>query len=347
MRGVLINRLAVRAISNRLSAILNSGNESSISDAIVRGRHAKPASILGQSIGIIRVREQVAIAARSKLNVLIMGETGTGKELVAREIHRLSPRNGKELVSHNCSVIPRDLFENEFFGHHRGAFTGAGEDHIGLLVEAHESHLFLDELEAMSSEHQVKLLRVMEDGMVRRVGGRTTQEVDVRYLAATNQDPKQLLRAGQLRQDLYYRLKGHVINLPPLRQRPEDIVCLARHFLKEAASALTEDAIKVLQAYHWPGNVRELKQLVLAARDLAFAAREHRILPGHLAICEPEFAAAVKHASDLQTLSLDEGERAILERAIHEAGGKLRLAADMLGIDRTTLWRKRQKYGIV
>ena len=184
--------------------------------------------IIGTCRATLQVRHLVSLAARSDMNVLITGETGTGKELVARAIHRLSSLARGPFVAHNCAVTPADLFESQFFGHRRGSFTSAEKDQPGLLEEADGGILFLDELECLSLAHQAKLLRVLDDGEVRPVGSRDSRVVSVRYLSATNHDPESMLRCWTLREDLYYRLRGFEIRLPPLRERPQDILPLAR-----------------------------------------------------------------------------------------------------------------------
>jgi transcriptional regulator with PAS, ATPase and Fis domain len=241
-----------------------------------------------------KVYELIAVASRSDLNVLITGETGTGKELVAHAIHSGSDRRTKQLVVHNCARATHELFESAFFGHVRGAFTGAREDRVGLLERAHGSDIFLDELETLSLDHQAQLLRSIEDGEVRPVGSCDGRKVSVRYLSATNREPRDLMAEKLFRDDLYFRLKGYEIRLPPLRERGEDIPLLVEHFLDGYADAMTRDAMSALGAYHWPGNVRELRNVLMSAKDLALAAGERWIDVKHLAICESGIQEGVR-----------------------------------------------------
>jgi DNA-binding NtrC family response regulator len=314
------------------------------------------------------------------LNVLIVGETGTGKELVAQSIHALSPRRRKTLISYNCAGTSTDLVASELFGHLQGAFTGASQNRIGLLEEAHGSHLLLDELEAMPVDHQVKLLRIVEDGRLRPVGGREkdTRVVAVRYLAATNRDPYRLVVEDKLREDLYYRLSGHVIVLPPLRDRAEDIPLLTRHFLAGDAGALTEEALRALQTYHWPGNVRQLENTLLNARGAASYRGNELIQEEDIAtLCNQQLEMGrgvarsdgphVKAASDKQVPcgkrnsgsngsvvpdlesesseyvirrgTLAQIEHEIVLQTLKATGGNVSAAARTLNIERTTLRR--------
>ncbi len=298
--------------------------------------------IVGQSAAIVEVRHLVTLAARSDVHVLVTGATGSGKELVARAIHRLSNLAKGPFVDHNCAVQPRDLFESEFFGHRRGSFTSADRDHEGLLTRANGGVLFLDELETLEPAHQAKLLRVLDDGKVRPVGSEVAHQVSVRFVAATNLDPAQMIRSNALRQDLYYRLRGFEIALPPLRERADDIPLLARHFLGGDVPGFTPEALELLQRAAWPGNVRELRNLVATARATANGAP---IGPRHLG---PDFAkqarAAEPHAA--RGASLKEIERDAILRTIEGCGGNRTQAAQVLGIDRSTLRRKLKEFGI-
>ncbi|MFQ5670876.1 MAG: sigma-54-dependent transcriptional regulator [Acidobacteriota bacterium] len=300
--------------------------------------------IVGASRSMVQVRSQVALAARSEVNVLLVGETGTGKELVARSIHRLSSASDRPFIAHNCALTPPELFESQFFGHRRGSFTGAFSDQLGLLEEADGSLLFLDELECLSLPHQAKLLRVMDDGEVRPVGARGTRSVSVRYLGATNRAPRLLLDSGLLRDDLYYRLRGFEIHLPPLRERREDIPLLVQHFLRKQgdAASVTARALEALTEAQWPGNVRQLQNELARAGAVA---GKGPIRLKHLAL----------HAGSAAGHGLPEkGERATLEKLESEAifqvlrqfDGNRTRAARALGIDRSTLRRKMRKAGI-
>jgi two-component system NtrC family response regulator len=304
--------------------------------------------LVGRSRAILEVRHLVTLAAGSSVPVLITGETGTGKELVARAIHRYSRLAEGPFVSHNCAVMPRDLFESAFFGHRRGAFTGADRDHSGLLVEADRGVLFLDEVQALLYEHQAKLLRVLDDGEVTPVGGTRPRQVNVRFLAATNRDPRHMIDEGTLREDLYYRLRGFEIALPSLRERRSDIPLLAVHFLGDRAEGFTPDALEALERAPWPGNVRQLRNAVLAA---ASTSRGQRIAARHL-VLDREVASApvtVGSAGDggaaLRGTLRDVERRAIL-RALEDCAGNRSATARALGIDRSTLRRKMKEYGL-
>jgi DNA-binding NtrC family response regulator len=301
--------------------------------------------IVGRSkvmAGILRV---VAVLGRCQLPVLITGETGTGKQLVAEAIHEGSDRRSRPLVDINCAAIPRELFEGEFFGWTRGSFTGAGTDRAGILEKANGSTLILDEIQAMMWDHQGKLLKVMENGISRRIGGEE-RKIDVRYIALTNKPPGWLVAQGLFREDLYNRLRGKEIRLPPLRERIEDMPLLVEHFLGPLAKTVAPDALSALEAYHWPGNVRELEQILRSARVNAVAAGRERILREDLDFSDPRSATeCVETSADekgyfVRGATLFEVERQVILKALADGGGKLTLIARTLGIDRTTLWRK-------
>jgi PAS domain S-box-containing protein len=226
-------------------------------------------AILGDSPALKKVLAQIEMVAPTNASVIILGESGTGKELVARAIHDRSPRKAAALVRVNCASIPRELFESEFFGHVRGAFTGAVKDRVGRFELAHGGTLFLDEIGEVPLELQSKLLRVLQEGQFEKVGEDRTRTVDVRIIAAPNRDLEMEVKAGRFRQDLYYRLSVFPIELPPLRDRTEDISALAQHFLEQSSRKLGKPAprlaaaqVKELQSYDWPGNVRELQNVI-------------------------------------------------------------------------------------
>lgn len=324
---------------------------------VVNSTAAKPSAdsripeIVGTNQAIVRVRHLVAMAARSDVNVLITGETGTGKELAARAIHRLSALARKPLVVCNCALVPSELFESEFFGHRRGAFTGADRDHTGLLAQSDGGFLFLDELESMSLPHQAKLLRVLDDGEVRPVGSNETRIVSVRFLAATNRDPLALIARGALREDLHYRLRGFEINIPPLREHAEDIPLLASHHLGGDADRLTEEALDALRHYSWPGNVRQLQNVLESARAMA---GEGEIALRHLSLepipgREPPSAGAQVPSADVagaDSGTLKEAERQAILHALRDCRGNRTRAAQALKIHRSTLRRKMRDLGI-
>jgi len=316
--------------------------------------------ILGSSRCMVRARHLVCLAARSDVNVLITGETGTGKELVARAIHRLSGLSRGPFVAHNCAVSPQDLFESQFFGHRRGAFTGADRDHRGLLEQADGGVLFLDELECLSLQHQGKLLRFLDDGRIQPVGSEQDRLVAVRILSATNREPERMLADGSLREDLYYRLRGFEIGLPPLRRRRQDIAGLTEHFLSGTGKALTPEALETLQAFHWPGNVRQLRNVLRSAGAQVTGGRingRNLSLPSisggirramGTRVPEPEAEeSSPKRPPEPQEIAIDGSlkdlERQALLDALRTAQGHRGKAAQALGIHRSTLRRKLRK----
>ena len=297
----------------------------------------------GQSRPMERLRSLLDRTGRSQSNVLILGESGSGKELAARAIHKASPRRDLPFLAINCAALPHELLESELFGSEKGAFTGAGARRHGLLELAHEGTLFLDEVAEMSLAMQAKLLRAIDRGEIRRLGGDRTLHVDVRVIAATNKDLPRAVAAGEFRHDLYYRLGVVVIEVPPLRERVEDIPMLVEHFARAAAGPgrrpikFTADAMTALTRYAWPGNVRELRNVleratVLAAGEEIGAAELSLYLP----------APAVE--SDLEPLSLDEVERRHILKVLRQTGGNRARASRQLGVDPKTLYNKLKAY---
>jgi len=306
--------------------------------------------MLGQSAALQEVRGQVARVAPGDTTVLVLGETGTGKEVVARAIHAGSPRRSRALIKVNCAAIPPTLIESEFFGHERGAFTGATARREGRFALADGGSIFLDEIGELPTELQAKLLRVLQDGEFEPVGGSRTRRVNVRVIAATNRDLAREVAEGRFRQDLYYRLNVFPIHVPPLRERGEDVVTLASAFARRvarklgcASQPLEADAIARLKAYSWPGNVRELQNVIERALVGSSDGRLDldRVLPGVLAP-----APAVSGDADLRSgriltdNELKEQERANLLRALEETGWRISGpagAAQRLGIKPSTL----------
>jgi two-component system NtrC family response regulator len=300
--------------------------------------------IIGISPTILQVRHLVVLASRSDANVVITGGTGTGKELVARAIHRLSGDPPCPFVPHNCALTPADLFDSEFFGHRRGAFTGADRDRVGLLRQADGGILLLDELECLNLANQAKLLRVLDDGQIRALGSEESRSISVRFLAATNRSPQSMFATGDLREDLYYRLRGFQIDLPLLCDRTEDIPLLAKHYLKDRNKCLTPAALAALEACAWPGNVRQLRTVLACACATASGIEiDKRDLDlGPAGIRRPELP--VERLS--RELNLQELERRAIVAVLAENGGSRKLAAKTLGIHRSTLRRKLRELGI-
>ena len=301
--------------------------------------------LVGTSKVIVEVRHRVLMAARSDVHVLVTGDTGTGKELVSRAIHTHSGLSKGPFVAHNCALSPSDLFESEFFGHRRGSFTGAERDRRGLLREAHEGVLFLDELETLDLGFQAKLLRVIDDGEVRPVGAERAERVNVRFVAATNREARSMIQAGELREDLYYRLRGIEIRLPPLSERREDIPLLARHFDTADSPGFTPEAMEALSRAALPGNVRQLRNLVQGARA---AAGDTPIGLRHLPIDQVDAGAPSGTGAEgvPRGVTLREIERRAIVQALEDCDGNRTRAAKLLDIDRSTLRRKIQEFGL-
>jgi transcriptional regulator with GAF, ATPase, and Fis domain len=303
--------------------------------------------IIGNSPVLESVLEQVERVAPTDSTVLIHGETGTGKELIARAIHNISSRCGRPFVKLNCAAIPLDLLESELFGHEKGAFTGAIAQKIGRFELADKGTLFLDEVGDIPSALQPKLLRVLQEQEFERLGSTRTHQVDVRLVAATNRDLMDMVRQREFRSDLYYRLNVFPLLLPPLRQRREDIPALVTHFVEmftrrmgKEIDSIPEDTLAALSAYPWPGNIRELQNLIERAVILA----NEGVLPNPLptAVAQEAFIAPV-------ATTLKDSERSLILRtleAAHWVIGGPKGAATKLGLKRTTLIHKMKKLGI-
>jgi len=322
---------------------------------------------LGTSAAFRRVIELARRVAPTDASVFITGESGSGKEVIAQFIHRYSRRSSRPFVAVNCAALPEPLLESEMFGHRKGAFTGAVRDKPGLLETANGGTLFLDELVEMSKPIQAKLLRVIQDGVVRRVGSETTDAVvNVRFIAATNGDPEAAVKAGSMRQDLYYRLRVVPIQVPPLRERPEDIPLLADFFLStywarhrrkgETSPKLSDGAIRTLCSHPWLGNVRELQNVIEHVAVLTEPGAVIR--PEDLPLtAEPRSPVNANPASHISAL-LDESYHGAREQVIAQfelqylkwllgrAGGNLSKAARIAGVDRTTLYRLMERHGL-
>jgi DNA-binding NtrC family response regulator len=300
--------------------------------------------LVGDSPPMQRLRELIMRVAPTRTSVLITGETGTGKELVAREIHHLSDRSGRAFVPVHCAALPESLMESELFGHVKGSFTGATAGRRGLLEEAAEGTLFLDEAASLSATVQAKLLRVLQERRVQRVGSNTLVPVGFRLLTATNIDLTAEIAAGRFRDDLFYRLNVFPIVVPPLRERREDIPRLAAHFLNQIAREhgreppeLSSAALRRLEEYDWPGNVRELASVIERAAILHAGSRQLSIeLPQKPSSVEGELLEAGARG----TWPLERVEREYILRTLESVGGNQSRAAQLLGIDRRTLSRK-------
>ena len=309
--------------------------------------------IIGKSEKMQHLFTQIQTAAAADITVLIQGETGTGKELVARSVHDNSPRKAGPLVAVNCAAIPAELIESELFGHERGAFTGAAKRRIGKFEQANTGTLFLDEIGDMPPALQTKLLRVLQEREFQRIGGRKTISTDIRVLTATHRDLADAATKDAFRLDLYHRLAAFTIGIPPLRERREDIPILADHFLKRYATAaekpiraISADALQVLAQHAFPGNVRELKNAIESA--VLFETTDQlqpQSLPLHLT--QGSSQVAIGDSTDATIiLPLDEVERRAIVHALKVTDNNIPDAAQALGIGRSTLYRKLKKYNL-
>jgi len=306
--------------------------------------------LIGKSQAMQEVFRRLKLAADSDVAVLVTGESGTGKELAARAVHLQSARRDKPFLAINCSAIPETLLESELFGHVKGSFTGAASDKIGMFEAAHHGTLFLDEIGDVSPAIQVKLLRVLQEREIRRVGDSRTRQVDVRLVTATNKDLKQLVASGTVREDFFYRIHVFEIRIPPLRERKEDIPLLVDHFIDElcrkkgrSADGIARDALQLLMDYHWPGNVRQLRNAIEhACVNVSGDRLSYLDLPPELR--DPH---GVSVPDVQQDLSVEErAEREQIVSALRQTGGNRTKAAEILGTSRVTLWKKIGKYAI-
>ncbi len=332
------------------------------------GGDSGQASLVGESPGMRAVYEMIAKVADSPSTVLVTGESGTGKELIAKALHRGSSRREKPLIKVNCAAIPKDLVESELFGYERGAFTGAVSSKPGRFELADGGTLFLDEIGEVPVEMQVKLLRALQESEFERVGGIKTISVDVRLIAATNRDLKQLIAEGKFREDLYYRLAVVPIALPPLRERRDDIPLLVRHFVRKyderlgkRVEGIEDEALQLLMGYSWPGNIRELENLM--ERSVLFADGpliQASALPDSLRERSPQPPVPIAAVGPLGAIAAPSGasmkeivrqaqaelEKELIARALEETGGNVTRAAKRLQISRKSLQVKMKELGL-
>jgi DNA-binding NtrC family response regulator len=347
LKGPVLRALLDRALSKARDA----------QNLAVLQRQLREAGRLGELVGgskpMQEVMRVIELVAPSSASVLITGETGSGKEIVARTIHKLSPRASAPFVAINCSAIPETLMESEIFGHERGAFTGAAERRIGCFELADGGTLLLDEIGEMPAPTQAKLLRVLEDRKVRRLGSKSETPVDVRVLAATNKDPEHAVSGGQLRQDLYFRLNVFHIHLPPLREHRDDIPLLSEHMLRDINAkhgknirGIGAEVLDIFMSHTWPGNIRELRNVleraaIMSEKDLISRSS----LPG-------EFGKLPsKSPSDLSSIkfpvgtTVDAMERELILQTLQATGNNKTRAAELLGVSLKTLHNKLKEYG--
>jgi two-component system nitrogen regulation response regulator NtrX len=322
---------------------------------LLRQKIPQDYDLTGISVPILELKEMISIVSPTNAWILIMGENGTGKELVARSIHRQSKRAGKPFIEVNCAAIPEDLIESELFGHEKGAFTGATEKRRGKFDLAHEGTIFLDEVADMSLKAQAKILRILQEKKFERVGGSALIPTDVRVLAATNKDLENEMEAGRFRQDLYYRLNVIPLRILPLRDRKEDIPCLVNRFLKEFAlkereteKSIEDDAMAMLMEHNWPGNVRELKNIierlvimvphnVITAKDIPPLVKEYQSLVTS--------DASWDETDSFRMAKVDFEKRYIVKK-LQEYDGNISKTAEAIGMERSNLHRKIKKYGL-
>jgi Nif-specific regulatory protein len=345
--GVAIENLSAREIlSSRLASTADENER-------LKRRLGEESRMVGESPVLDAIKGQIARVAATKATVLVRGESGVGKELVARAIHDGSDRRNGPFVCMNCAALSETLLESELFGHEKGAFTGATERKAGKFETAHKGTLMLDEIGEMSPAIQAKFLRVLEGHPFERVGGSNRVQVDVRVVAATNRDLEQAVAAGEFRRDLYFRLKVVEIFVPPLRKRPEDIEPLARHYLQRFAAEagrrvrdFAPEALHALQAYHWPGNIRELRNVieraVVLSTDEVIAADELAL--SQLSSPGDTGRKSGERAAPFVPLTLDELEQRHVQATLAAVGGNKTKAATMLGIERSTLDRKLARW---
>lgn len=330
---------------------------STLADFYARGQQSRGATeqvlqshleqfgfLLGSSPCMRSLYQTIRKVAQSDTHVLIEGESGAGKELVAKTVHAASQRSEQPFVAINCGALPTELIDSELFGHVKGAFTGAIREHIGVFEQAEGGTLFLDEVTEMPLEQQVKLLRVLESGEYRRVGGQRLRHTDVRVVAATNRDPLKAIETGIFRQDLYFRLAQFPLHIPPLRERGDDIEGLARHFLayrnaqENMAKSISTKAMAGINEYSWPGNVRELKH----ALERAFILADEVIELHHLNLQQQTETA--ESAEVPLGMPLKEIEAAVIEKTLAAHQGNKTSSAEQLGISVKTLYNKLEKY---
>jgi DNA-binding NtrC family response regulator len=352
--GVDELRSLAHALSERL---INKPHHRVMRAQATTALHDSQVQLIGRSEAFIEVMKQVGRVASTSLPVLLSGESGTGKEVVASALHRRSERSGKPFVAVNCGAIPAELIEAELFGHVKGSFTGADRDRRGLWEEADGGTVFLDEITETTPAFQVKLLRALQEGEIRRVGSNKMQKVDVRVVAASNRDVEGEVAEGRFRQDLFYRLNAVSISLPPLRERREDILPLAKSFAEQVYSpnssiSFSAEALTLLEVYPWPGNIRELENAVVRAAAMCDGTIRLQDLPERIRNFSVEVDVTDEGTMDDGKIaeeslpSLAEVEGRHVARVLAHTGGNKQAAARILGVDRKTLDRMIKRHHI-
>jgi Nif-specific regulatory protein len=336
--AIAASRLLGTALSTSRQAYQANAERRRLAD-----RNADADELMGTHASMTRLKERIERIGKANGCVLIRGESGAGKELVARALHRSSPRNDRPMLSVNCAAIPRDLIESQLFGHRKGAFTGADNDHIGWFQQAHSGTLFLDEVGELTLEGQAKLLRILEGHPFLPVGATEEVRVDVRVIAATNRDLAEFVREKKFREDLYYRLSVFELQVPPLRDRGNDINLLVDHFIEHFSLQhgrlgihLSGEARQRLLEYHWPGNVRQLRNVIDSAIVMADG---DEIQPQDLGLRDAG-------TGRIDSLELDHWEQHLIREALQRTEGSVHESAKLLGISRATLYRKITEYEI-
>ena len=353
-----VERYSIERENRRLAAELKEANRRLSDENIILRQNLQERydfrRIIGHSPNMQRVFDLVAKVVDTPTTVMILGETGTGKEMLARAIHYNSSRKDALFVAQNCGALPDSLLESELFGHKKGAFTGASSAKKGIFETADKGTVFLDEVADMSPAMQLGLLRVLQEGEVKPVGSALTVQVDVRVIAATNKDLEEEVKAGRFREDLYYRLNVFPVILPPLRDRSGDIPVLARHFIDKYSTrigknvtGITAEALQLMKRFTWPGNIRELENELERAVTLAEpeGAITSELLSPRLAAEGPSPGVYTEEPEGLKA-AVEQLERRMLSEALAETGGNVKRAAELLGISRPGLHKKIERYGI-
>jgi two-component system response regulator AtoC len=343
----------IEALELTISRTLATGQILRQNDFLRRELEKGWEGFIGESPSMQKIYEQIRLVAPNKTTALITGETGTGKELVARAIHRASPRRDKLFVPINCAAIPTDMLESELFGYEKGAFTGAHKERTGKFELAHGGTIFLDELVEMPIALQAKLLRVLQENVIERLGSNRSIPIDIRIIAATNRNPQLAIAENRFREDLYYRVNVFSLELPPLRERKEDIPALVRHFITEFSKGgslvpkITAEALARLQQYTWPGNVRELRNVIERAIVLS-GGKQLDSFHFHLETEAIKVPASPQDNLPFDSLSLNHAietlEAKMIASALHNTGGNKTKAARLLDVSERSLWYKLKKY---